>query len=236
MYEKMTYESILQKMLNMVSDDVDKREGSIIYDALAPAAYFLADQFFQLDNFVDLLLPDTALGEYLDRAVGGYGITRKEASAAIRKVTTSASVPIGSRWSIEGLVYRITDQTAENEYEAECETAGKIGNTYSGPLEALTAVNGVTAELTDIITDGTDKETDEALRERFFEKVQQPATTGNAYQYRQWAMEVPGVGDAKVFPLDSGPGTVGILSTRLTARWNRLCRSISRPCGQLAHR
>ena len=61
MYEKMTYESILQKMLNMVSDDVDKREGSIIYDALAPAAYFLADQFFQLDNFVDLLLPDTAL-------------------------------------------------------------------------------------------------------------------------------------------------------------------------------
>ena len=51
MYEKMTYESILQKMLNMVSDDVDKREGSIIYDALAPAAYFLADQFFQLDNF-----------------------------------------------------------------------------------------------------------------------------------------------------------------------------------------
>ena len=114
MYEKMTYESILQKMLNMVSDDVDKREGSIIYDALAPAAYFLADQFFQLDNFVDLLLPDTALGEYLDRAVGGYGITRKEASAAIRKVTTSAAVPIGSRWSIEGIVYRIADQTAEN--------------------------------------------------------------------------------------------------------------------------
>lgn len=150
MYEKMTYESILQKMLNMVSDDVDKREGSIIYDALAPAAYFLADQFFQLDNFVDLLLPDTALGEYLDRAVGGYGITRKEASAAIRKVTTSAAVPIGSRWSIEGIVYRIADQTAENEYEAECETAGKIGNTYSGPLEALTAVNGVTAELTEL--------------------------------------------------------------------------------------
>ena len=27
-----------------------QREGSIIYDALAPAAYFLADQFFQLDN------------------------------------------------------------------------------------------------------------------------------------------------------------------------------------------
>ena len=84
-------------MLNRVSDDVDKREGSIIYDALAPAAYFLADQYFQLENFIDLLLPDTALGEYLDRAVSGYGVTRKEASAAIRKITTSGEIPAGSR-------------------------------------------------------------------------------------------------------------------------------------------
>ena len=44
-------------MLNRVSNDVDKREGSVIYDALAPAAYFLADQYFQLSNFVDLCFP-----------------------------------------------------------------------------------------------------------------------------------------------------------------------------------
>ena len=71
MYEDMTYENILQGMLNRVPDDIDKREGSVIYDALAPAAYFLADQYFQLGNFVDLVLPDTALGEYLDRTVPG---------------------------------------------------------------------------------------------------------------------------------------------------------------------
>ena len=65
MYEDMTYENILQGMLNRVPEDIDKREGSVIYDALAPAAYFLADQYFQLENFVDLVLPDTALGEYL---------------------------------------------------------------------------------------------------------------------------------------------------------------------------
>ena len=38
MFEKMTYEAILQDMLNRVTSDVDKREGSIIYDALAPCA------------------------------------------------------------------------------------------------------------------------------------------------------------------------------------------------------
>lgn len=63
----MTYEELLQAMLDRVPSDVDKREGSVIYDALAPCAYFLAQQDFQLDNFIDLVFPDTALGEYLDR-------------------------------------------------------------------------------------------------------------------------------------------------------------------------
>ena len=58
MFEDKTYENILQGMLNRVSNDVDKREGSVIYDALAPAAYFLADQYFQLSNFVDLVFAD----------------------------------------------------------------------------------------------------------------------------------------------------------------------------------
>ena len=58
-----TYEEILQTMLDKVPGDVDKREGSIIYDALAPCAFFLAQQNFQLDNFVDLVFPDTAIGE-----------------------------------------------------------------------------------------------------------------------------------------------------------------------------
>ena len=38
MYEEVTYESILERMLEKVPDNMDKREGSIIYDALAPAA------------------------------------------------------------------------------------------------------------------------------------------------------------------------------------------------------
>ena len=38
MYENVTYEEILKRMLDRVPSDVDKREGSIVYDALAPAA------------------------------------------------------------------------------------------------------------------------------------------------------------------------------------------------------
>ena len=62
----MTYEGLLQAMLNKVPGSVDKREGSVIYDALAPCAYFLAQQNFQLENYLDLVFPDTAVGKYLE--------------------------------------------------------------------------------------------------------------------------------------------------------------------------
>lgn len=96
----MTYEELLQAMLGRVPSNVDKREGSIIYDALAPCAYFLAQQNFQLENYLDLVFPDTAVGEYLDRAVAAFGVTRKPASAAVRKMITTGAVPIGSRWGL----------------------------------------------------------------------------------------------------------------------------------------
>lgn len=38
MFENMSYEGILQRMLDRVPNTFDKREGSIIFDALAPAA------------------------------------------------------------------------------------------------------------------------------------------------------------------------------------------------------
>lgn len=87
-----TYEEILQGMLNKVPNEVDKREGSIIYDALAPCAYFLAQQQFQIEHFFDLVFADTAIGDYLDRAAMMYGLTRKEATAAVRIMTTSTAI------------------------------------------------------------------------------------------------------------------------------------------------
>ncbi len=38
MYEEMSFEAIMERCLGRVATSVDKREGSIIYDAIAPAA------------------------------------------------------------------------------------------------------------------------------------------------------------------------------------------------------
>lgn len=204
------YEELLQAMLDKVPSNVDKREGSIIYDAIAPCAYFLAQQNFQLGNFIDLIFADTAVGEYLDRAASVFNVTRKAATAAVRKMVTSAPVAIGTRWGIGDLVYTVAGWREGDEYEAICETAGDIGNQYSGSLQPISNITGVTAELQGIITAGTDEETDESLRERLYIKVRLPATSGNANHYKQWALSVPGVGAAKVFPLNDGPGTVTV--------------------------
>lgn len=211
MFEGMTYDVILQDMLSRVTSDVDKREGSVIYDALAPAAYHLAQMYFGLDLWMDLVSGDTAVGEYLDKAVADYGISRKPATQAVRKVLTTAAVAIGTRWGVNDTTYTITDLLSTNIYKAVCQQSGEIGNTYAGALDNIDNVSGVTATLTDIITSGQDEETDENLRTRFYTYLQRPSTSGNAYNYREWAMLVPGVGDAKVLPLWNGNGTVKVL-------------------------
>lgn len=211
MFEDMTYENILKDMLSRVTSDVDKREGSVIFDALAPCAYKLAETYFKLNNFIDLVSADTAVGEYLDRVVADYGIKRKAATYAVRKVETTAPVDIGTRWGLKDTTYVITEKMSDTEYKAKCEQLGSIGNQYSGFLDNIDNVPDVAAALTDIIISGEDEETDDSLRARFYNQICTPSTSGNADNYRKWAMEVAGYGDAKVLPLWNGNGTVKVL-------------------------
>jgi uncharacterized phage protein gp47/JayE len=211
MWEAMTYENIMNDMLDRVNSDVDKREGSVIYDALAPCAYHLAQTYFYLDSFVDLVSGDTAVGEYLDKVVADYGITRKAATYAVRQITTTGAVSIGTRWGVSDTSYMITALLSNNVYSAICEQEGKVGNIYSGTLENIDNVSGITATLASIITAGEEEETDDDLRTRFYAQVRSTGTSGNKHDYRNWALEVPGCGDAKVYPTWNGSGTVKVL-------------------------
>lgn len=211
MWEDMTYEEILADALSRVPSAVDKREGSVIYDALAPTCYKLAEYYAQLDNFVNLVFGDTAVGEYLDRVVADFGLTRKPATCSVRKVATDEAVDIGSRWAIDDVVYKITAMLETNLYSAACETAGSIGNSYTGQLSNIDNTSDAAVTLGDIITSGADEETDDNLRARFYEQVRKPSTSGNVHDYEKWALSVAGVGGAKVYPLWNGSGTVKVL-------------------------
>lgn len=211
MFEEMTYEAILNDMLSRVTNDVDKREGSVIYDALAPCAYQLAQNYFSLNNFIDLVSGDTAVGIYLDRVVADYGITRKKATRAVRKVTANVTIPSGSRWGLGETTYVITGTLDDHSYTAQCEQVGENGNLFTGALLTLDNIPNVTVTLADVITAGEEEERDDNLRTRFYNQIQSPSTSGNADNYKKWALEVPGVGDAKVYPLWNGNGTVKVI-------------------------
>ncbi|MCT3563482.1 hypothetical protein EFR98_12320 [Lentilactobacillus buchneri] len=49
------FDYYLDELMDNVSDDVDKREGSIIYDALAPAATVLAEEAITLANTIEFI-------------------------------------------------------------------------------------------------------------------------------------------------------------------------------------
>ena len=67
MYEHITFDVILERMMDRVPNNIDKREGSIIYDALAPAAVELAQMYIELDVILNETFADTASREYLIR-------------------------------------------------------------------------------------------------------------------------------------------------------------------------
>ncbi|MBO5753058.1 MAG: hypothetical protein J6S69_05100 [Proteobacteria bacterium] len=76
--DKYTQTALLQTALNVARDDVDKREGSILYDALAPLAFLagkLIEVFKGIAEDSDI---QTAQGDALDWTASHFGIYRTE--------------------------------------------------------------------------------------------------------------------------------------------------------------
>ncbi|WP_309119212.1 baseplate J/gp47 family protein [Paenibacillus sp.] len=219
MYEGETYEVILQRLLDRVSDGVDKREGSIIYDALAPAAVELAQTYETLEAQLGLFFAETTFGTYLDRKALESGITpRKPATKSLRKGRfkdgsgAPFDVPAGSRYGLDGIVYVARERVSQGVFHLECEAVGSIGNQSFGALLPIDYVPGLgSAELSDVLTPGDDVETDDSLRQRLLQHIRNPSASGNAADYLRWAMEVSGVGAAQVYPLWAGAGTVKVV-------------------------
>lgn len=215
MYENQTYEVILERMLDRVTNDVDKRPGSIIYDALAPAAAELAQLYMELDTNINLSYADTATGEYLERRTSEFGINREPATKARRKGMFFASndvpidVPIGSRYSLGDFDYTALSKISAGQFALECETPGVVGNQEFGTMLPIDYIDGLArAELADVLVPGDDEETDESLRERYMSAVNDQPFGGNISDYKQKINAIDGVGGTKVFPVWNGGGTV----------------------------
>lgn len=209
------FDNIMDRMLSRVDDTLDKREGSMIYDALSPAAAELAQMYIVLKNNIDLVFADTAVEEYLDKLVEQLGVSRKQAAKAIRKGLfydeneELMDIELNERFTIGTLTYAAVEKIEKGTYKLECETAGIVGNNLSGTLVPIDYIQGLgKAILSDVLIPGEDKETDESLRQRFYEATNEKAFGGNIVDYQNRTKEIAGVGAVKVTPCWNGGGTV----------------------------
>ncbi len=209
MYESVNYESILKRMLGRVPSDIDKREGSIIYDALAPCAVELGLMYIEMDNILAETFADSASREYLVLRASERGISPYEATKAILKGEFDMEVEIGARFNLDNLNYVVLEKIDGYSYQLECETAGVVGNRSFGDMTPVAYTNGLSvARLTELLIPARDEEETESLRDRYFNSFDNKAFGGNVTDYIEKVSAISGVGDVKVTPVWNGGGTV----------------------------
>lgn len=213
-----SYEELMERKLKDIDDKRDKRQGSLIFDALAPNAAEMARFYADLDLLTDRSFADTAVGEDLTRRAAERGIRRKpavratfygeflDADGAVYPITA------GTRFALEDYKYVVLAKEIDGRYVLECETEGACGNTYLGELLPLETMPGLAkAALTELRTDGEDAEGDEELRKRYFTSFEADAFGGNIADYKRKVSAMQNVGGLKVYPAWKGGGTVRLV-------------------------
>lgn len=215
MFEEMTYENIMDEMLSNVPSDVDTREGSVIYDAVAPIAMELAQAYLDIGMVLDECFADTASYYYLIKRAAERGIMVREGTSAVVKILCSPAtvdVPIGTEFNIGDLNYTVSESLGGGYYNIICGETGVSGNNTSDeiiPMDDIEDLESVT--VVEIVSPGTDDEDEESLRERYFDSFTEVSYGGNKAEYKEKANGFTTVGGCKVIPAWNGGGTVKLL-------------------------
>ena len=211
--EILSYEEIMKRMLNRIPDSFDKREGAVIWDALAPAAMELETMYYALDTILKESFADTASRDYLIRRARERGLVPEKATKAILKGVFDVKISLGSRFNLGELNYIAVKYIQQSgkyyEYQLQCETSGREGGSYFGDLIPMEYIDGLTyAKLTELLIPGEEEEETEVFRQRYFESFNVQSYGGNISDYKKKVHEIEGVGAVKVTPIWNGGGTV----------------------------
>ncbi|MFJ3389961.1 baseplate J/gp47 family protein [Lysinibacillus sp. NPDC086135] len=208
-----TYEDLMAQKLAGVDNSLDKREGtSMIYNATAANSAETIQMLTTVKNFIDMVFADTSPREYLIRRAAERGLKPHEATRAKRKGIFNIDVPIGSRFSLDDLNYEVVERISQGQFILQCETAGNVGNLFSGQLIPIEYTDGLqTAVLNDVLVPWDDEEDTEDFRTRYFNSFESIAFGGNRADYKEKIGSLPGVGGVRVYRAWDGGGTVKLV-------------------------
>ena len=212
--------NILNELLADIPDDINKREGSVVYTILAPVAMKLAqkekeDAAALSETYVDTAPLDDLILRAKERNVE-YLPETKAIIEAVIELADGDSVEGGERFFTAdgGVGYIVVSMSDDGTvYQLECEEYGTKGNIESGKL--IFDGRGIavkSAEIKNVFTYGRNAETADSLRQRYYESFDASAFGGNIADYREKCLEkVSGVGGVQVRRAWNGGGTVKLV-------------------------
>lgn len=216
----MSVDSIHAGLLAGIPDSYQKTVGFPTWVLLRAMAIGLDAAEQEIETARAALDPATLTGTALEQFIYyRTGQSRVQATFAAGSVTITGTgtITAGDLFATAGGVQFRAGETVAVDGTAEvlvsCVTPGAAGNVAAATITQMPVqIPGISAVTnTQPITGGYDAEDDKGLLERFLTRLQNPPNGANAWQYRAWALEVPGVGDARVFPLGHGENTVDVV-------------------------
>lgn len=220
--ESHDFDYFMDAMLDEVSDDVDKRQGSIIYDALGPSATLMAEQSLNMANIVRATYTQTASGEFLDYRGPERGLARQTATTA--QVTAKfvdsdgnpiSNVDLGDQFASVGeepIFYHVTEVNEDLTALLVAEEPGTRPNGYIGQILPVTPNDALSwAEVVSVDVPAKDAETDDHFRERLLSPDAYNAYGGNVADYADMLSKIESVGAGQIYPAWQGGGTVKLV-------------------------
>lgn len=219
-YESYTYENLLSRIMERITQrtpNVDTREGSMVYNAIAPEALELAMAYLELEAWRKETIVTTATRVGLNELCNQIGIDISifNAKAGVFKGVFNVQVELDSRWNCENYNYTVESYIGTNtlggyEYQLRCETTGEAPNIVLGSLAPIDVPpkGFSSAELTECLIEGEEEFTDDEIRNYYLNQVNGTAVDGNVEQYKTWCTEYNGIGNHIVQSLWNGDNTV----------------------------
>lgn len=224
-------DTIHQRMMENLPDDIDDTEGGFPWDFTKPTAIEKAELLeFEMMEAVKLMHYMFAYGIYLDYHAAAYHLKRRAGIPASGTVTINGSpgtiIPSGFQFAVpaagdtEAVIFEtisdyIIGSEGSLELSVKAQESGTIGNVAANTITIMVQpiVGIVSITNSSAFINGTDEEDDDTLRERIREYLENADVSfvGCNADYKRWAKEVSGVGNVIVIPEWNGAGTVKVV-------------------------
>lgn len=222
MFEDRTYETIKRDILNNCDTDIAKNEGSFLNDFVSATSISHATFYTILETIFKVSFIADSYGDSLDKRVSEFGYERKEGQFATGYIKVAGEDGAIIRqmdefFYLDKKYYCVNEDATTNIQDGVATIkiqASERGTEYNLPYSAILTSDVLGVEMATNYTPiylGTEDETDEELKARFFYVQKNKGTSGNIDDYKRWGLEIEEVKNVKVIPLWNGNGTVKVV-------------------------